>query len=433
MSPKDGEYQQLLSEAERRAERLIALMRMGISITLAIVFSIIINDAAPSNELIVNQLNLARASIGGFGLLGIVAFVLTSERRYRPWFGFVFATADVVFVSASLAASIKNYDVSGLYLPAMPTLWVVPMVLAANALRFSWRVQAYAGVLLVVSLSIVGRSGPPREAGVPQTFGSLFSFEPNVMRLTMVALASIVLVVAVVRTRRLLRTGLDLARRRALLTHYMPPQVAALIEKRAVGELRSGRRQEVAILFVDIRGFGARSEKLAPEAVSSFLGTFRQILRKAADTHNGVIDKFIGDGAMIVFGIPNPGPKDAADAVGCASAILEGIADWSRQLVESGAPPVAVGIGLHMGEAFVGAIGDDERLEFSVVGDVVNVAARMEEATKTVGCPVVATAEIVMAAGVSRRSWRALPDLVVRGKNAPVAAFARRDLQLKAS
>ncbi|MEO1104980.1 MAG: adenylate/guanylate cyclase domain-containing protein, partial [Pseudomonadota bacterium] len=196
------------------------------------------------------------------------------------------------------------------------------------------------------------------------------------------------------------------------------------IEARAATELRQGHRQRVAVLFVDVRGFSQRAEGLSPEAVSAFLSTYRAALRAAADAHRGVIDKFVGDGAMIVFGIPEPGKRDAADALACARSILARVATWSAALEERGETPVSVGVGLHIGEAFVGAIGDDTRLEFTVVGDVVNIASRMEEATKTVGAPLVATAEFLAAAGERTRAWRALQDFKVRGKTAATEAFA---------
>src|SRR6202022_4519331 len=126
----------------------------------------------------------------------------------------------------------------------------------------------------------------------------------------------------------------------------------------------------------------------------------------------GVVDKFISDAAMLVFGLPSPRPDDARRALTCARALLAGTpGEWARDLGATGGNgAVELGIGLHAGDAFCGAVGDETRLEFTVLGDTVNIAARLEQETKAVGLPLVVSRAFLAAAGDMSEgpNWRNL-------------------------
>lgn len=108
--------------------------------------------------------------------------------------------------------------------------------------------------------------------------------------------------------------------------------------------------------------------------------------------------------------------------------MLADIAAWNDRLRSTGAAPVTVGIGAHWGELFVGAIGDERRLEFSVLGDTVNVASRLEHQAKELGCALVVSQDLLEAAGEdpSRNGWDALPPQILRGRSAPTGMYALR-------
>ena len=131
------------------------------------------------------------------------------------------------------------------------------------------------------------------------------------------------------------------------------------------------------------------------------------------------MDKFVGDSAMVVFGVPEPGPHDAANALDGARAILNAVASWNDERGAASDDAVRIGVGLHWGEVFCGAVGDASRLEFTVLGDTVNVAARLEEATKRAGLPLVVSEKLLTAAGVdatARDGWIEQPDTTIRGR-----------------
>jgi adenylate cyclase len=241
----------------------------------------------------------------------------------------------------------------------------------------------------------------------------------------MLALAGLVLVIASVRARTLLTLEIREARRSVNLTRYLPQLIADQLAETGIDELRRGRRQNVAVLFVDIRGFTSRSEPMSPEALGEFLTEFRSRVARAADASGGTIDKFIGDAAMVVFGLVSDGKNEAAAALECADLILTEIADWNEQRRATGQDPVKVGIGIHWGDAFCGAIGDETRLEYTVLGDTVNVAARLEELTKQMAWPIVVSHAVLDAAGQSGESetWHALDTTTLRGRTDPIQLF----------
>ncbi len=143
-----------------------------------------------------------------------------------------------------------------------------------------------------------------------------------------------------------------------------------------------GRRQEVTVLFADIRNFTSMSEALAPEAVVEVLNTYFTEMVDLVFQYQGTLDKFVGDALMAVFGVPLPLPQAADRAVECALAMQRHL----RQMQAAGLTPIqGMRIGINTGEAIVGNIGSDKRMDFTVVGDVVNVAARLQELAKEAG------------------------------------------------
>ncbi|WP_192499040.1 adenylate/guanylate cyclase domain-containing protein [Skermanella pratensis] len=368
------------------------------------------------------QAAMVAVTLGGYAVVGLLAWSVTGSGRFRPWMSWVFVTLDVGFILASVAVAILNTGIEADYLAGFPAVWLSPLVLAFGALRYNPILQAYVTALLAAGLAAAAAtSGTPvsvTRIGVPEQLGLFFSVPPNIMRLVMLVAAGAVLALAAARARSLLRQAVEETRRRANLTRYLPPQIAARLAETGSDEARRGRHQPVAVLFTDIRGFTLRAESMDPVELGRFVGEFRARVSAAVAAHGGVIDKFIGDAVMVLFGVPDPGPRDAAAALSAARAILAEIGDWNRERLAAGRDAVAVGVGVHWGEVFCGAIGDDARLEFTVLGDTVNVAARLEETCKTAGLPLVASRQVIDAAGESPEAcgWKRLEPARLRGR-----------------
>lgn len=143
-----------------------------------------------------------------------------------------------------------------------------------------------------------------------------------------------------------------------------------------------GKRAEVTILFADIRGFTSMSEKISAEEVSMILNEYFSAMEPIITKYNGVINKFIGDAVMAIFGEPVQDKNHVANAVRCADEMLKEVARLREKWLEEGKPKIEIGIGINTGEAFVGNIGSEKRLEYTVIGDVVNLASRIESYNK---------------------------------------------------
>ncbi len=211
------------------------------------------------------------------------------------------------------------------------------------------------------------------------------------------------------------------AARRGRLARFLPSELVTRLADDD-DSLKNGRRQQAVIAFVDMRGSTAIAEQLDPKALSAFLSSYRQRVMRLSRTHGGVVDKFIGDGALLVFGLPEPRPDDAERAVRFACALVDDIAAWNAE-AEHGAS-VRIGIGLHGGEVFSGIIGEEARYEFTVLGDTVNVAARLEQATKAAGVPVLASEAVRRAAGQAGVTWREVSREPLRGRREAMPFYA---------
>ena len=175
------------------------------------------------------------------------------------------------------------------------------------------------------------------------------------------------------------------------------------------------------MIFVDIRDSTAIAEHMDPKCLSVFMASFRRRVRRAAEETGGVVDKFIGDGALIVFGVPEPRPDDSVRAIACARKLLHEVDRWNTK--RGFVPPVRVGIGVHSGLVYCGLIGDETRLEFTVLGDAVNVASRIEEATKQFGTPLLAS-EAVLSAARELNRWQVVTIEPLRGRAEAIRILA---------
>jgi adenylate cyclase len=144
----------------------------------------------------------------------------------------------------------------------------------------------------------------------------------------------------------------------------------------------SGQRRDVTVLFCDIRGFTPLSERLDPESVVLLLNDFYNLMIETTFKHDGTLDKFLGDGVMCIFGAPIARPDHAIQAVRTALDMQAGIAELGARFTREGRPPIAVGIGVSAGEVVAGTVGSEDRMEYTAIGDSVNLAARLESIAK---------------------------------------------------
>ena len=168
---------------------------------------------------------------------------------------------------------------------------------------------------------------------------------------------------------------------RGRLERYHSPQVVdeIIADVTATGSLKEVRTKTVTILFADLVGFTSWSEKMAAADLARVLNQFFTLASDAIFSQDGTIDKFVGDAVMAFFGAPIDQPDHPARGAAAALRVRDAVAEWNRERVEQGQFPLEVRIALNTGETIVGEIGSERRVEYTVVGNAVNVAARMEE------------------------------------------------------
>lgn len=185
------------------------------------------------------------------------------------------------------------------------------------------------------------------------------------------------------------------ARLRNAFGGSVSPHVLAEITAGRLSPSLAGTRSRIAVLFVDVRDFTSRSEAMAPEMVIQMLNRYFHAVITATHAQRGTIDKFLGDGIMAFFGAPQKIEHPAAAAIAAGRESLAAMYRVNAELKAEGKAPITISIGIHIGDAVVGHIGSAERYEYTAIGDVVNVASRLESLTKEVGYALVCTKEVI--------------------------------------
>jgi adenylate cyclase len=332
------------------------------------------------------------------------------------------------------------------------SLWLLLFV-ALSTLTYSPRQVLWTGISGAIcwtvatlwigtlpGVSFVGRYPPRWQAMTLEQQAATVSSPHGVSGITLAKQTFLLLVVsgilaaAVQRSRSLVLRQARIEGERTQLARYFSPNMIEQLADadRPLGEVRT---ETVAVLFADIVGFTGLSETKAPEQVIGMLREFHARMQAVVFTHQGTLDKYLGDGLMATFGTPRPGPRDAANALAAVRDMAGALQAWNLARRNEGAEPIRIGMGLHWGPVVLGDIGGDNRLEFATIGDTVNVASRLQELTRELQAEIAASAALVAAVGASipqAEAERLLdgfvrsPPRAVRGRSGELEIFVRR-------
>jgi adenylate cyclase len=210
------------------------------------------------------------------------------------------------------------------------------------------------------------------------------------------------------------------AQTRAQISRLIPPSVVEQVIK---GELiieKGGRLNEITMLFSDIRGFTTMSDGRPPQEVVNTLNEYFEVMVDILFQYSGTVDKFVGDEIIGLFGAPIPIEDGPYKAVACALAMMQGLAEFNRTRASENLPPINIGIGINTGVVITGAIGSTRALQYTAIGDAMNVASRL---VNLAGSGEVIISESTYRYVAPRVEATALPPVKVKGKAEELKIF----------
>jgi adenylate cyclase len=360
-----SEFEKLRQSRETRNEIIINYIQMTI---FAIVFlgnvATRFSAAAPYRA---SALLLAFMTAALVSRL-VIFFYLRRDPPYTPARKYIISTLDLaVYTIVPVLLGVQG-AYPWLFL-GVRVICTYSMLVALSGLRYSTRAVIYIGAAtLLLNTSTFALLAPATYRWPTALLGFLT--------------IGCVTVCTAYNVASLIRIHRDAAAKESL-ARFLPPELVEQVMNEPELLQRKTERRNATVIFTDIRGFTRFSERLSPEEVVEFLNDFLEEMTGAIMDHNGMLDKYIGDAVMGVFGVPFHADDHALRALRAGLDMRARLNRLNVELKEKGLPELSIGIGLHTGELLIGSIGSTRRLDYTVIGDTVNVASRIEGMTRS--------------------------------------------------
>jgi adenylate cyclase len=368
-----------------------------------------------------------------YSVFTLLRLGLAYRGRLPGWLLSLSVVMDMALLLGLIWSFHLQYDQPPSFYLKAPTLLYVFIFIALRALRFEARYVVMSGLVAAVGWGFMIAYVVVAEAGNPMITRDYVTYltSNSILlgaefdKIISIVVVTLILALAIYRARRLLVRAVAAGAAQRDLARFFAPEIAARItaaERQVMageGELR-----EAAILTIDIRGFTRLAERLPPNEVIALLTEYHARIVPIIARHGGSVDKFLGDGILATFGAAVPSETYAADALKSADAVIaEGLA-WAEARRGAGLEPLALAASATTGRVVFGAVGDAERLEYTVIGDAVNLAAKLDKHSKVEHARGLTTAEahaLAVAQGyVPPEARVVLAGRAVEGVAAPV-------------
>ena len=338
----------------------------------------------------------------GVWLLLTLARLLWSYRTRLPaCLLYVSIVADMGLLLGMIWAFHIQYDQPPSFYLKAPTLLYVFVFIALRALRFEARYVIAAGVVAALGWSALAAYAIYATGGMEIVTRNYVHYLTSnsvlkgaeLDKVVTILTVTAILAVAITQARKLLIRAVAQGTAAKDLSRFFAPEVAQQIPS-AEKEITIGKGQvrEAAILMVDIRGFTRLSSQIRPDDLMGLLTAYQARLVPIIQQHAGTIDKFLGDGIMATFGAATASSSFAADALQSVERVMQAAESWAKELQRADKPVLTVGAAVTTGQIVFGAVGDTTRMEYTVIGDVVNLAAKLEKQTKVESVRALCTA-----------------------------------------
>jgi len=421
----------IIRQQQENSEVVISFAQIGAIIFFAVFYSISPKAFPPDVPFEPVPLTLAF-----YGIFTLWRTWLAINRRLTP----IILTTSVIIDVFVLMETIWSFHLQyqappEIYLKA-PTLMYIFIMIALRALRFEpvyvviTGAAAAVGWVTLVAYAVVEGS----EAMITRSFHTYMTSHSVLIGAEVDKLVSIltvtgVLALAVHRARNILyRAAID-AQAAADMSRFFAPEVAGRIRS-TEDDIAPGAAETrtASIMFIDMRGFTPLSERLGPHQVMALLSDYQDFVIAILRRHNGSIDKFMGDGVLASFGATSPSTTFAADSARAVEALIREARSWRAQRVEEGLPVAEIAAAVATGLVVFGAVGNRDRLEYTVIGETVNLAAKLEKHCKVVRCAgLMAESSLNLAIEQGFRpsfEWRQVSNSIVGGVSEPLDLVA---------
>jgi len=364
-------------------------------------------------------------TIAGITLICLIAERLTIDflirKRARPSTVLQYLSSLVETSIPTFAMMIGAFFLGPVYALFTPAILLYPIFIVLSSFRLNARLCVFTGAVAAIEYSVLALYFA--DASSDTVLEPILTALPHhVVRSLLLLITGVVTGLATVQIKkRILNSFVMIQERnriRRTFGEYVSPVVMdelLTLEPHLRSELRS-----VCVMFLDIRNFTAFAEKQRPEAVVAYLESLFEFMIEIVNRHHGVINKFLGDGFMAVFGAPLSDGADCLNGLAAAREILSRIED---EVAAARVLPTRVGIGVHSGEAVTGSIGSSLRREYTVIGDVVNVASRIEQLNKQFGSQLLISETVWQTVRDKIEDATAMGAVQVKGREAPIQVY----------
>jgi adenylate cyclase len=348
--------------------------------------------------------------------------LLRADRLPPAFFQYINALVEVSMPTAAMLAGAPFMGGLPMVAGAVPFVYFLFLCLAALNLNF--RLCLFAGVVAGVeylATSLVLLRQDPTAAGVESPLLAMFrSPHQYVIRSAFLLMGGFIAGFVALQIKRQLMGALQMVQERdraiSIFGQHVSPQVAELLLHQPMDS--AGEERRVCVMFLDIRDFSRIASARSPTEVMDYLNTLFGFMIPVINDHRGIVNKFLGDGFMAVFGAPVADAALCQHAVEAAQVILRRVDELNAS---QKIPPTRLGIGLHLGLALTGNVGGADRKEYTVIGDAVNLTARIEQATKQFQAQLIISEDVARSLDGSAGEDLGLVEL--KGQAKPVRLF----------
>lgn len=418
--------QAAIEKQQYQSELLVGFAQLAIVILLAVLYI-----AAPTSYSPDAPVKAAPLGLSLFALLVLLRLYFALTKQLKPWFIGVSVVAEMAILLCGIWAYHLQFEYPATITLKNTAFLYIFILIALRSLRFEAKWVIVSGITAALGWSILVGYSLLTAKGNPLTWDYVMYATTGKIHLgsefnkvLSILIVTGVLALSLVRARRVMVQSVTQGQAAADLSQFFDQDVAKQITGADMQVMAGqGALRPAAILFTDMRGFTQASASMSPSQLIALLGEYQRLIVPLIQNHRGSIDKFMGDGILASFGAVNSSDTYAADGIQAVDAIMLAAQEWQQKRQAAGLIAPGIGAGLAIGEVVFGIIGNEKRLEYTVIGEAVNLAAKLEKQNKIESTRALTTKEALTKAvsqGYGNADKEIRPQRPVSGVSKPV-------------